>query len=212
MKPGHVLDNEIALKLFQQKIKDPFSTPPYSTDVWHSYLVIEHLQKIGWICRVKSNVAKDGSPTFIVKFVKNNLESQCRDETLPMAICMAGLAVANNQYTVVEKKATKISNSGNSQNAEILDFNKLFKQTKQSPINVNENPFETELIDQISNIISNAQFTCNQKQTYKMAKLLFKLEKKQVIPTDLKSSMATQLAQIIFDQLNVRGYTITKSE
>ena len=178
MKPGHILDNEIALKLFQQKVKDPFSTPPYSTDVWHSYLVIEHLQRMGWICKVKSNVAKDGSPTFIVKFIKDNLESQFRYETLPMAICMASLAVANNQYTMIEKKATQVSDSDNSQNAEILDFNKLFEQTKQLPINVNENSFETELIDQISNIISNAQLTCNQKQTYKMAKLLFGLEKK----------------------------------
>jgi len=210
MKPGHVLDTEIALKIIGLEVTDPFSVPPYSTDIWHCYGVVNKLQLMGWACNVKSNVTASGILSYTAKFYKDNMESQSRANSLPMAICMAAQAIAREEYIEFvgdEKGSPQVDND-----AEIIDMNSLLNKAGLEPVNIEEDPVEDLLIDEIASIVSGSIFVCNQDKQYEMSKLLSKLRKRQIIPNDLPDIIPIQLAQQIIDRLFEKGYLILKKK
>lgn len=205
MKPGHVLDTEIALNVMDLEIKDPFSVSPYSTDIWHCYTVVNKLQLMGWSCNVKSNVTASGILSYTARFHLGNKESQFRATSLPMAVCMAALAITKEEYVefvVNEKGSSEIDDE-----AEIIDMNSLLNKSNPAPVSVEENPVEDLLIDEIASIIVDAVFDCNQPKKPRMKRILNGMKNQ-----DLSNVIPIQLAQQIIDRLQEKGYSILKKK
>lgn len=99
MKSGQALDADIALKIMDQKLTDPNKIPKFSSDIYAAYTVINQLQMQGWSCRVRSQINHVGSLTYKAHFHKGDaLHSESIAPTIPLAVCLSALAIANNQY------------------------------------------------------------------------------------------------------------------
>ena len=99
MKSGPALDLDIALKIMGLQIKDPSQVPSYSSDVFLAHKVIHKLQQQGWSCHVRSQVSKSGILTYRAHFYKGtSLHSERTAPNISLAICLAALAIADEQY------------------------------------------------------------------------------------------------------------------
>ena len=99
MSSSKALDSEIATKLMGLTIKNPKDIPAYSSDIYAAHKVINRLQMLGWSCFVRSNINREGVLYYKAHFhLGRKLHSERDAPTIPMAVCMAALAIANEQY------------------------------------------------------------------------------------------------------------------
>lgn len=101
MKPGRPFDADIAIKVMDQHPQNIESIPHYSTDIYDAYQVINRFQMNNWSCHVKCKIMTDGNLVYKVRFHKQNMECQISALTMPLAICMAAMAVINDEYVEV---------------------------------------------------------------------------------------------------------------
>ncbi len=106
MKSGQALDNDVYMKIMGLKVKDPNKIPKFSTDIYAAHTVINKLQMQGWSCRVRSQINHMGALVYRAHFNKGKkLHSEVFAPTIPLAVCLAALAIINEQYVeFVEKQ------------------------------------------------------------------------------------------------------------
>lgn len=105
MKAGLSLDAEISKKIMHQSNLKSKDIPRYTTNIYAAYEVISNMQHQGWSFHIKSKITQVGSLLYHAKFVRNNQHTEQYSPSLPMAICLSALAIANNQYfEYVDKK------------------------------------------------------------------------------------------------------------
>jgi len=98
MKAGKALDSDIANKILKMKITDPSDIPKYSTNIYSAYEVISKMQNQGWSFHVKSKITPTGGLIYRSRFVRGNQHTEQHSPSLPMSICIAALAIVNDQY------------------------------------------------------------------------------------------------------------------
>lgn len=98
MKPGKPLDTDVAIKIMDQHPQDIKNIPHYSTDIYEAYKIISRFQTNNWSCFVNSKIMSDGNLLYGVRFRKQNLECEKIAQTMPMAICMAAMAIIDGEY------------------------------------------------------------------------------------------------------------------
>jgi hypothetical protein len=113
MEAGTALDHLVATEVFGYVVvidthsgesyimgKDhvKISLPKYSEDIEDAYKITEHLYKSGWNLSVKNSII-EGHNRWLTAFVKPDTRRYLPSlaSSLPVAICMAGVAAAIGQ-------------------------------------------------------------------------------------------------------------------
>lgn len=110
MKAGRALDSKIAIKIMGVKKIIPEKISHYSTDIYAAHKVISKMQLIGWYCSVSSRITTDGNLFYRVRFYQNDRECEQYANTIPLAVCIAALAVMKNEYFEYVDVLEKIKN------------------------------------------------------------------------------------------------------
>ena len=110
MKAGRALDSKIAIKIMGIKKLTPEKISYYSTDIYAAHKVISKMQINGWYCSVSSRIATDGNLFYRARFYQNGRECEQCANTIPLAVCMAALAVMKNEYFEYVDVLEKIKN------------------------------------------------------------------------------------------------------
>ena len=98
MRAGRALDSDIANKIMNLTITDPSDIPHYSTNTYDAYNVISKMQHQGWAFHVRSKITQVGGLLYRARFVRGNQHTEQYSPSLPMSICLAALAIADEQY------------------------------------------------------------------------------------------------------------------
>ena len=98
MRAGRALDSDIDKKIMHSIITDPSDIPHYSTNTYAAYEVISKMQHQGWSFHIRSKITQVGGLLYRARFVRGNQHTEQYSPSLPMSICLAALAIANDQY------------------------------------------------------------------------------------------------------------------
>lgn len=98
MKAGKAFDSDIAITVMKLKIADPKKILKYSTDIYAAYEVISKLQREGWSFHIRSKITVTGVSIYRARFARDNQQSEQYSPSLPMSICLAAMAIANDEY------------------------------------------------------------------------------------------------------------------
>lgn len=200
MKSSKAIDADIAQKLMGLKVTDPNNIPNYSTNIFDSHAIIRHLQMNGWSCHVRSTITKDGTLFYRAHFHKSKkLHSEQVATTIPMAVCMAALAIVNEQYVefVDEHEDDKP-----------IELSQSLADAGLSEITVDD----ASIIDLLSKTLEERDLPFKDKEGNRQTfhRLFFKLVIGGFMSRENQDSLPRTLAGFFIDILKENGYIIAK--
>ncbi len=200
MKSGQALDADIAMKIMGLTITDPTKTPKFSSDVYAAHKVINRLQNQGWSCRVRSQINKQGILNYKAHFNKGKgLHSETVAPTVPLAVCLAALAIANEQYVeFVEKHDDDTP----------IEIAEPLPEAGLEEITMGDEP----IINILAQAMENRRLPFNDKEGKSMSfkRLFFKLVIDGYMSREQQDTLPKVIADFFLDILKENNYLIVK--